>query len=313
MTILATEGLTRRFPRVTALDRLTLTVGPGVTGLVGANGAGKSTLIKILLGLLAADAAAARTVLGLDAATQRRRDPPARRLHARARLPAARRVAPPSSSSTWPGCPACRRTAARERTADMLRHVGLYEERYRADRRLLHRHEAAGQAGPGAGPRPAPAAARRADQRPRPGRPRRDARPDPPDRHRVRHRRAGHLAPARRDRAGLRPRRRHRRRQAAARRRPSATFTAAAGASCRRGRARARTLARGPAAELGGTAGRPRDGRMAARPTSTSPGRRYDLGSATPSAELGALAASGSDQRRPRRTEDRRRRAGDGS
>ena len=52
-----------------------------------------------------------------------------------------------------------------------------------ADRRLLDRHEAAGQAGPGAGPRPAAAAARRADERARSGRPRRDARPRPADRH----------------------------------------------------------------------------------------------------------------------------------
>ena len=84
------------------------------------------------------------------------------------------------------------------------------------DRRLLDRHAAAGQARPGAGPRPAAGAARRADQRARPGRPRRHARADPPDRHRVRHLGAGHLAPARRARAGLRPRRRHRRRPAAA-------------------------------------------------------------------------------------------------
>jgi len=69
MHILATEGLTKRFPTVTALDRLTVTVGPGVTGLVGANGAGKSTLIKILLGLLPATEGRA-TVLGHDAFTQ---------------------------------------------------------------------------------------------------------------------------------------------------------------------------------------------------------------------------------------------------
>ena len=43
-----------RYPRVTALDQLDVSVGEGVTGLVGANGAGKSTLIKILLGLLPA-------------------------------------------------------------------------------------------------------------------------------------------------------------------------------------------------------------------------------------------------------------------
>ncbi|NEE14679.1 ABC transporter ATP-binding protein, partial [Streptomyces sp. SID7499] len=43
--VIATEALSMRFPRVTALDRLTLDIGPGVTGLVGSNGAGKSTLI----------------------------------------------------------------------------------------------------------------------------------------------------------------------------------------------------------------------------------------------------------------------------
>ena len=84
------------------------------------------------------------------------------------------------------------------------------------DRRLLHRHEAARQARPGPGPRPRAAAARRADQRPGPGRPRRDARPDQADRHRVRHLDRGRLAPARRDRAGLRLPGGHRRRPAAA-------------------------------------------------------------------------------------------------
>ena len=45
--------LTKVYPgNVTALDGLTVSVAPGVTGLVGANGAGKSTLIKILLGLI---------------------------------------------------------------------------------------------------------------------------------------------------------------------------------------------------------------------------------------------------------------------
>jgi ABC-2 type transport system ATP-binding protein len=44
-------GLTKRYgATVTALDELTVTVEPGVTGLVGANGAGQSTHIKILLG-----------------------------------------------------------------------------------------------------------------------------------------------------------------------------------------------------------------------------------------------------------------------
>ena len=59
-----------------------------------------------------------------------------------------------------------------------------------ADRRLLDRHEAARQAGPGARPRPAAAVPRRADQRPGPGRPRRDARPDRA------HRRASSASPS---------------------------------------------------------------------------------------------------------------------
>ncbi|MCB0913852.1 MAG: ATP-binding cassette domain-containing protein, partial [Propionibacteriaceae bacterium] len=51
--VISTEGLTKHFGAVEALTDLTIEIGPGVTGLVGANGAGKSTLIKILLGLLA--------------------------------------------------------------------------------------------------------------------------------------------------------------------------------------------------------------------------------------------------------------------
>ncbi len=38
-----------------ALDDVSLTVGPGVTGLLGPNGSGKSTLIKSLMGLVAID------------------------------------------------------------------------------------------------------------------------------------------------------------------------------------------------------------------------------------------------------------------
>ncbi|GII90812.1 ABC transporter ATP-binding protein [Sinosporangium siamense] len=130
MTILTTEGLTKRFPRVTALDRLSVTVGPGVTGLVGANGAGKSTLIKILLGLVEPTEGSGR-VLGLDFRTQ---GDEIRRV---AGYMPEHECLPPDISATefvvhmgqMSGLP---RTAARERAADVLRHVGLYEERYRA-------------------------------------------------------------------------------------------------------------------------------------------------------------------------------------
>jgi ABC-2 type transport system ATP-binding protein len=49
--LLRAEGLTKRYPGVTALDALTVEVPRGVVGLVGANGAGKTTLFRLLLGL----------------------------------------------------------------------------------------------------------------------------------------------------------------------------------------------------------------------------------------------------------------------
>jgi ribose transport system ATP-binding protein len=55
--LLSGEGLTKRFPGVTALDRVRLTLRRGeVLGLVGENGAGKSTLMKILAGVQRPDA-----------------------------------------------------------------------------------------------------------------------------------------------------------------------------------------------------------------------------------------------------------------
>ncbi|GAA2758548.1 ATP-binding cassette domain-containing protein [Actinopolymorpha rutila] len=129
MSVIAIHDLTKRFPSVTALDQLTVDIGPGVTGLVGANGAGKSTLIKILLGLQPATSGAA-TVLGLDVATQG----PA--IRDRVGYMPEHDCLPPDMSATefvvhmarMSGLPAA---SARERTADTLRHVGLYEERYR--------------------------------------------------------------------------------------------------------------------------------------------------------------------------------------
>ena len=127
--MIRTDGLTMRFGSVTALDSLTLDVSPGITGLVGANGAGKSTLLKILLGLLPATQGSAH-VLDLDVRT----DGPA--IRERVGYMPEHDCLPPDVSATefvvhmarMSGLPT---TSARERAADTLRHVGLYEERYR--------------------------------------------------------------------------------------------------------------------------------------------------------------------------------------
>ncbi|WP_328995950.1 ABC transporter ATP-binding protein [Kribbella sp. NBC_01245] len=129
MPVIATQSLTKRYPRVTALDELSVEVGTGVTGLVGANGAGKSTLLKILLGLIAPTSGSA-VVLGHDAVTG------GEAVRALVGYMPEHDCLPPDVSATefvvhlaqMSGLPA---TAARERAADVLRHVGLDEARYR--------------------------------------------------------------------------------------------------------------------------------------------------------------------------------------
>jgi ABC-2 type transport system ATP-binding protein len=65
-TAISTSGLTKTFGLVRALDGLDLTVEPGeVHGFLGPNGAGKTTTIRVLLGLLRADAGHV-SVLGRD-------------------------------------------------------------------------------------------------------------------------------------------------------------------------------------------------------------------------------------------------------
>ncbi len=129
MPLLETRDLTKQYPGVTALDRLTLELEPGVIGLVGANGAGKSTLIKILLGLLPATSGSA-TMLGYDIDAQ---GPELRQfvgyMPEHDCLPvdvsATEFVAHMAQVNGLP------RAAARERSSETLRHVGLFEERYR--------------------------------------------------------------------------------------------------------------------------------------------------------------------------------------
>ncbi|HEY5986112.1 MAG TPA: ABC transporter ATP-binding protein [Streptosporangiaceae bacterium] len=128
--VIRTETLTKRYPRgVMALDALTVAFAPGITGLVGANGAGKSTLIKILLGLLPPTSGRA-SVLGRDITTD------AERIRMATGYMPEHDCLPPDVTATefvtnlgrMSGLPP---TAAKERAAESLRHVGLYEERYR--------------------------------------------------------------------------------------------------------------------------------------------------------------------------------------
>src|SRR3954454_13388504 len=66
---IAARGLSVSYGTVRALADVTLQVDALATGLLGANGAGKSTLMKVLLGLVQADAASVE-VLGVDAVSR---------------------------------------------------------------------------------------------------------------------------------------------------------------------------------------------------------------------------------------------------
>ncbi|UPU88678.1 ABC transporter ATP-binding protein [Demequina sp. TMPB413] len=129
MPAIATQGLTRVFGPVTALSQLTVEMPSGVVGLVGANGAGKSTLIKILLGLLPPTSGTA-SILGMNCLTD------GVKIREIVGYMPESECLPPDVSATefivhmarMSGLPT---DVARERTADTLRHVGLYEERYR--------------------------------------------------------------------------------------------------------------------------------------------------------------------------------------
>ncbi|MGH2474438.1 MAG: ABC transporter ATP-binding protein [Candidatus Limnocylindrales bacterium] len=130
MALITTDALTKRYPGgVTALDDLTLALEPGIIGLVGANGAGKSTLLRILLGLLPPTSGGA-TVLGYDVRTH---GTTLRRFVGY--MPESDCLPPDTTATDFvgqmarlSGLPA---SVARERAAEVLRHVGLFEERYR--------------------------------------------------------------------------------------------------------------------------------------------------------------------------------------
>ena len=128
-TLLAVERVTKRYKNVLALDDVSFTITNGITGILGENGAGKSTIIKILLGLLPPTSGSAK-VLGQSAFQN---------VAVRARvgyMPEHDCLPSEVSAAEFlihmaevSGLPP---DAARTRAADTLRHVGLFEERYRA-------------------------------------------------------------------------------------------------------------------------------------------------------------------------------------
>ena len=128
-TLLEARGLTKHYGSTIALDSVDFQVHAGITGLLGPNGAGKSTAIKLFLGLLKPTAGAAE-VMGQS---------PYESVQARARLgymPEHDCLPSVGSASEFinhmaqvSGLPP---EYSRTRAADVLRHVGLDEERYRA-------------------------------------------------------------------------------------------------------------------------------------------------------------------------------------
>lgn len=129
MPLISARDLTKTYNGVQALDGLTVDIEPGIIGFVGANGAGKSTLLRILLGLLEPTSGSV-TVLGCDVRTQ------AMELRTLVGYMPEHDCLPLDVSGTdfvthmaqMSGLPF---VSARERAAEMLRHVGLHEERYR--------------------------------------------------------------------------------------------------------------------------------------------------------------------------------------
>ena len=128
--LIETTALEKRYDnKVTALADLTVAIEPGVVGLVGVNGAGKSTLIKLALGLLTPTGGQIR-VLGLDPIAD------GDRVRARVGYMPEHDCLPPdmiaaefvTHMARVSGLP---KAMARERASETLRHVGLYEERYR--------------------------------------------------------------------------------------------------------------------------------------------------------------------------------------
>jgi ABC-2 type transport system ATP-binding protein len=127
--LLQASGLTKIYGSTTALQSVSFELESGITGLLGPNGAGKSTAIKLFLGLIKPTAGSAE-VMG---------EKPYESVEARSRLgymPEHDCLPSAVTASEFlthmaqiSGLPP---SHARTRAADVLRHVGLDEERYRS-------------------------------------------------------------------------------------------------------------------------------------------------------------------------------------
>ena len=127
--LLEARDLSKHYGQTIALESVNFEVHEGVTGLLGPNGAGKSTAIKLFLGLIRPTSGSAE-VMGKR---------PYESVEGRARLgymPETEALPSNMNASEFlmhmaqvSGLPP---SHARTRAADILRHVGLDEERYRA-------------------------------------------------------------------------------------------------------------------------------------------------------------------------------------
>jgi ABC-2 type transport system ATP-binding protein len=127
--LLAADRLTKHYRNVVALNDVSFTIFDGITGILGENGAGKSTAIKIFMGLMRPTSGRAQ-VLGEDAFSSVRVRGRLGYMPEHDCLPSQVSAAEflthmAEVSGLPPG-------AARTRAADVLRHTGLFEERYRA-------------------------------------------------------------------------------------------------------------------------------------------------------------------------------------
>jgi ABC-2 type transport system ATP-binding protein len=127
--LLTAVNLTKHYKDVVALNDVSFDISDGITGILGENGAGKSTAIKIFLGLLKPSSGSA-LILNENASEN---------VEVRSRLGympehdcLPRNVTAAEFLTHMAEVSGLPPSLARSRAADMLRHAGLFEERYRA-------------------------------------------------------------------------------------------------------------------------------------------------------------------------------------